>query len=92
VAIGSLATATKAALSAANENPTNPSTGTGFAKITFDAAAHTMRVQATYTGLFGNVTAAHIVPEPGSAALLATALLGVALSRGVARRRAATAS
>lgn len=38
----------------------NPSTGTGWTVLTYDAAAHTLRVQATFSNLQGNTTASHI--------------------------------
>lgn len=47
-------------LSGANENPSNASPGTGFAQVDYDSAAHTLRVQASFSGLLGNTTAAHI--------------------------------
>jgi hypothetical protein len=47
-------------LDGASENPPNASPGTGFAEITWDDAMHTLRVQASFSGLTGNVTAAHI--------------------------------
>lgn len=43
-----------------NESPPNASPGTGWALITVDATANTMRVQAQFSGLLGNVTASHI--------------------------------
>ena len=43
-----------------SEAPPNASPGTGFALIDFDIIAHTMRVQASFTGLLGTTTAAHI--------------------------------
>lgn len=49
-----------AVLSGPNEAPPNASPGTGTATITIDTVAQTMRVQATFTGLTGNTTAAHI--------------------------------
>ncbi|HEX7847306.1 MAG TPA: CHRD domain-containing protein [Chitinophagaceae bacterium] len=47
-------------LSGPAEAPANNSPGTGTAIITIDAAANTMRVQTTYSGLLGNTTASHI--------------------------------
>lgn len=47
-------------LSGANENPLNASPGTGFAQVVYDADAQTLRVQASFSGLLGNTTAAHI--------------------------------
>jgi hypothetical protein len=41
------------------------SLGTGHAQVTYDDVAHTMRVQATFSGLTGDTTAAHIhAPTP----------------------------
>jgi hypothetical protein len=47
-------------LSGANENPATSSLGTGFAQVTVDTTLLTMRVEATFTGLTGLVTASHI--------------------------------
>lgn len=47
-------------LSGANESPANNSSGTGAATVTYDNAAHTMRVEASFTGLTGTTTNAHI--------------------------------
>lgn len=47
-------------LSGANESPANASPGFGTADIYFDSTAHTMRVVASFSGLIGNATAAHI--------------------------------
>jgi hypothetical protein len=49
-----------APLSGPNESPPVASPGTGFAIVDFDAAAHTLRVNATFAGLLGNTTASHI--------------------------------
>lgn len=49
-----------AALSGPAESPPNASPGTGFAKVTWDDVAHTMRVEAAFSGLLGNTTASHI--------------------------------
>lgn len=46
--------------SGANEVPAAPSAGTGTARVTFDDVAHTLRVEATFSGLTGTTTAAHI--------------------------------
>jgi hypothetical protein len=43
-----------------SESPPNASPGTGFALVTWDNVAHTMRIQANFTGLLGTTTAAHI--------------------------------
>lgn len=56
-------------LSGPNESPPAASPGTGTATIDFNAVAHTLRVNATFSGLIGNTTAAHIhccVATPGS--------------------------
>lgn len=50
-------------------------TGTGFARVEFDIVAHQMRVQASFSGLSGNTTAAHIhgptaVPGVGNAGVM----------------------
>jgi hypothetical protein len=49
-----------AELSGAEEVPANTSPGTGLALVTFDPVAHTLRVQATFSGLLGVTAAAHI--------------------------------
>jgi len=48
------------ALSGAAESPPNASPGTGFAEVTIDALAHTMRVEVSFSSLTGNTTASHI--------------------------------
>ena len=47
-------------MSGPNEAPPNASPGVGSATVTIDDVANTMRVQATFSGLIGNTTAAHI--------------------------------
>lgn len=59
-------------LNGANEAPPNASPGIGTGTLTFDTTANTMRVQATFSGLVGATTAAHIhaataVPGAGTA-------------------------
>lgn len=49
-----------ATLSGAAESPPIASSGTGFARITFDLAAHTLRVEVTFSDLVGTTTVAHI--------------------------------
>jgi len=49
-----------ATLSGSAEAPPNASAGFGSAIITFDLDLFTMRVQATFSGLSGTVTASHI--------------------------------
>jgi hypothetical protein len=58
-----------AQLSGPNESPPVASPGTGFAIVDFDAAAHTLRVNETFSGLLSNTTASHIhccVATPGT--------------------------
>lgn len=50
----------QASLSGPAEQPPNSSPGTGWAVVSYDDAAHTLRVQAVFSGLIGNTTAAHI--------------------------------
>ena len=61
-------------LSGANEVPPNASPGTGFVVVIVDTTAHTMLVQATFSGLTSGVTAAHIhcCAPPGMNAPVAT--------------------
>jgi hypothetical protein len=47
-------------LSGLNENPPNASPGTGVATIVLDPVAQTLQVNATFSGLTSNDTAAHI--------------------------------
>jgi hypothetical protein len=47
-------------LSGAAEEPPNTSPGTGTATVTWDTITHLMRVEATFSGLLANTTAAHI--------------------------------
>jgi hypothetical protein len=59
-------------LSGPAESPPNASPGTGFATVTLDDAAHTLAVNATFSGLLGTTTASHIhcctaVPGTGTA-------------------------
>ncbi len=49
-----------AILSGPNESPANASPATGFADVFLDPIGQTMRVQVTFSGLVGTVTAAHI--------------------------------
>jgi hypothetical protein len=59
-----------------SESPPNASPGIGFAEVDFDLAAHSMRVQVTFSGLLGTTTASHIhaaTPTPGTGtAIVAT--------------------
>lgn len=61
-------------LSGAAEAPPNASTGTGTALITLDFDLVTMKVETTFSGLLGNVTAAHI---HGPTAVAGTGTAGV---------------
>jgi hypothetical protein len=47
-------------LSGPAEAPPNASPGSGFASVTIDNIAHTMRVELTFSGLLGTTTASHI--------------------------------
>src|SRR5258707_413491 len=47
-------------LSGPNESPPNASPGIGTALVTFDLAAHTMRVETTFSGLTAGNIASHI--------------------------------
>lgn len=49
-----------ATLDGPSESPSVASPGVGTAIVTFDTDLHTMRVQSSFSGLLGNVTAAHI--------------------------------
>lgn len=60
-----------------SEDPPVPSPGTGFALVTFDIVAHTMRVEVTFSDLVGPTTVAHIhsptaVPAEGTAGVATT--------------------
>ena len=64
-----------ASLDGLSENPPNASPGTGSVQVDFFAEAHEMRVQVTFSGLTGNVTAAHIhccVAPPGNIGVATT--------------------
>ncbi len=49
-----------AVLSGPNESPPNSSPATGWARVTIDDLLHTLRVEASFSGLLGNSTVAHI--------------------------------
>jgi len=56
-------------LNGAVESPANASPGTGTTVVSYDSATHMLTVQATYSGLTGAVSMAHIhccVGTPGS--------------------------
>ena len=60
-----------------SEAPPNASPGTGFAKVSFDMVAHTMRVEASFMGLLSPTTVAHIhaataIPGVGTAGVATT--------------------
>lgn len=42
------------------ENPPNASAGSGFVSVDFDTDAHTMQIEASWSGLLGPTTVAHI--------------------------------
>lgn len=56
-----------AKLDGPSESPANASPGNGFANVVIDDTAHTMLVDVTFSGLLGNVTAAHIHGPTGAA-------------------------
>jgi hypothetical protein len=63
-----------ALLSGAAEDPPTGSPGTGSTDVFYDDVAHTLRVMASFSGLEGNTTAAHIhaptaVPFSGNASV-----------------------
>lgn len=62
-------------LNGPSEAPANASPGTGVGTVTFDLDLVTMRVQTTFSGLTGNVTASHI---HAATALPGTGTAGVA--------------
>ena len=49
-----------ATLTGPNESPPNSSLATGFAKVVYDGAAHTLGLNVSFSGLSGADTAAHI--------------------------------
>jgi hypothetical protein len=64
-------------LSGAVESPPNASPGVGTAWVEYNDALRTLRVQASFSGLIGNTTAAHIhgptaVPGTGTAGVMTT--------------------
>ena len=64
-----------ATLLGSSESPANASPGTGFAQVTIDNVADTMRVQVTFSGLLGTTTASHIhccTAVPGVAGVATT--------------------
>lgn len=58
-----------------SESPPNVSPGTGFTTVTHDTVLHTMRVQASFSGLLGTTTASHI---HGATAIAFAGTAGVA--------------
>jgi hypothetical protein len=63
-----------AIMSGANEVGPNSSPGTGFVRVDYNDVAHTLFVQASFSGLLANTTAAHIhsAAAPGFNAMVAT--------------------
>jgi len=64
-----------ATLSGAAEIPPTGSPGTGFAHVTIDDTAHTLRVQATFSGLTSTTVASHIhccAPQPANVGVATT--------------------
>lgn len=66
ISLGLMSTAQAAVISyvanldGASEATPNPSAGTGFVQVDLDLDANTMHILASFSGLSGNVTAAHI--------------------------------
>lgn len=76
-----------ATLTGAAEVPPNASPATGWARVTLDDVAHTMRVEASFSDLVGTTTAAHIhcctaVSGTGTAAVATTTPSFVGLALG----------
>lgn len=64
-------------LSGSAEAPPNASPATGFATVSYDSAAHTLAISATWSGLLGPATAAHIhcctaLPNEGNVGVAVT--------------------
>ncbi len=72
---GAAVTVYTASLSGPNESPPNASPGIGNAQVDIDPVAHTMRVQASFTGLVGTTTNCHI---HGPTTVAGTGTAGVA--------------
>lgn len=75
-------------MSGLQEAPPNLSPASGTAFVTIDTDLNTMRVQANFTGLTGNTTAAHIhgptpVPGTGTAGVITTTPSFVGFPLGV---------
>ena len=70
-----LTTVYSTTLTGPGENPPNASPATGMALVTVDDVANTMRVEASFSGLLGTVTAAHIhccIAAPGNVGVATT--------------------
>lgn len=92
LAVAPLAQATiityRAELSGANEAPPNASPGTGSAIVITDDVANTMSIHASFSGLDGTVTAAHVhcctaLPFAGTAGVATTTPTFVGFPLGV---------
>lgn len=62
-------------LNGANENPVNPSAGTGTTSVIYNSTTHTLQVGVTFSGLTGLTSNAHIhccVSPPGIAGVATT--------------------
>jgi CHRD domain len=68
-----------ASLSGPAESPPNASPATGFAQVVVDTTAHTLSVDATFSGLTGTTTMAHI---HCCTAIAGTGAVGVAVTPG----------
>lgn len=74
----------QATLNGASESPANGSAGTGTATVTFDLDLYTMRVVATFSGLTGTTTNAHIHCCTATSGLGGDAAANLAGTAGVA--------
>ena len=73
-------------ISGANENPATGSPGTGSAVVTYDSSAHLLTVDAAFSGLEANTTAAHIhccIAPPGNTGVATTTPSFVGFPLGV---------
>jgi CHRD domain-containing protein/PEP-CTERM motif-containing protein len=73
-------------ISGANENPATGSPGTGSAVVTYDSSTHLLTVDAAFSGLEANTTAAHIhccIAPPGNTGVATTTPSFVGFPLGV---------
>ena len=73
-------------ISGANENPATGSAGTGSAVVMYDSSTHLLTVDAVFSGLEANTTAAHIhccIAPPGNTGVATTTPSFVGFPLGV---------